>query len=74
MLAENDARSSLMSFIPAFGLLAFGLPKPGIVALASRICGGTMYVKPSLTRISALRPSFSEPMWTISDLIAESDT
>ena len=62
MSAKNCARCSLMSPAPAIGLFAFGLPYPGIDAIGFLSCGGSMFEYPSLTRISALRPSLRDPM------------
>ena len=48
----------------AVGRRDTGLPTPGIAAIGSFNCGGSVVVKPSLTKMIDLRPSRRPPSRT----------
>ena len=53
--------NSVRSLAAAFGLFLAGLPRPGIAATGSSSCGGSVLLKPSLTKMIDLRPSRMPP-------------
>ena len=57
-------KKSTVSLVVADGLFRLGLPMRGLAATGSFNCGGSVLVKPSLTKMIDFRPSRNPPSLT----------